>query len=116
MYNRYIARISGVNCFKHFGKDIMVHELPVVFKNWVEYRDYLLENITEPQYRDIFRRRWKTQIGEAWAKAHIKEIMTNDIDGTNNNNSAQKFLLNRKKGENGEYNIGKQKRFMEAMQ
>jgi len=115
MYNKYIERINGVNCFKHFGKDIMIHDLPAVFKDWAEYRDYLLENITEPQYRDLFRRRWKNQTGEAWARAHIKEIMVNDIDGTNNNNSANKFLLNRKKGDGGEYDIEKHKRFVEAM-
>jgi len=115
MYNRYIERINGVNCFKHFGKNIMVAELPSVFKDWAEYRDYLLENLTEPQYREMFRHRWKNQHGEDWAKKHIREIMVNDIDGTVNNNSAAKFLLNKKKVAGGKYDTEKRKRYQEAI-
>jgi len=114
MYNKYIERINGVNCFKHFGKDIMIHELPVVFKDWAEYRDYLLNNLTDPQYRDLFRRRWKNQTGEAWARAHIREIMVNDVDGTVNGNSDRKFTLVRKKADGGIYDTQKYKRFLEA--
>jgi len=114
MYNKYIERVNGVNCFKHFGKDIMVRELPAVFKDWVEYRDYLLENLTDPQYHKLFKNRWKNQTGETWAKRHINEIMVNDVDGTLNKNSGLRFKLDSKKTTGGEYDIEKHKRYKEA--
>ena len=62
----------------------MPTSLPFAFKNWEEYRDYLLEHITKPEYREMFRKRWKKQTGDDWYKLHVKEIIINDIDGTIN--------------------------------
>lgn len=87
LYNRYLDRIAGVNTFSHFGKEIMVKELPVVFKDWKEYRDYLLEAFIKPEYHQLFKKRWKNQDSEYWYKEHIHELMVNDIDGTINANA-----------------------------
>ena len=96
MYNRYLARINGVNCFNHFGKEIMPKDLPPHFASWLEYRDYLLEHLIEPQHHKIFASRWKRQTGDEWYRKHITEIMVNDIDGTKNDNARSTFRLNRK--------------------
>nr|DAK01703.1 MAG TPA: protein of unknown function (DUF3440) [Caudoviricetes sp.] len=87
IYNRYLDRVNGVNCFTQFGKDIMPKELPHVFKDWKEYRDYLLKAFIKPEYWDLFQKRWSNQNSEEWYKVHVKEIMVNDIDGTINANA-----------------------------
>ena len=96
IYNRFLDRVNGVNCFSHFGKDVMPKELPQVFKDWKEYRDYLLEAFIKPEYWDLFRKRWNGQDGEEWYKAHVKEIMVNDIDGTLNGNKKATVRLKSK--------------------
>ena len=55
-----------------------------MFKDWKEYRDYLLVNIVNPEYHDFFRKRWRNQDGEDWYKVHVKECILNDLDGTLN--------------------------------
>lgn len=87
-YNRFINRINGVSTFKHlfdYG-NIVPKELPFAFKDWLEYRDYLLDNIIKDEYVQLFKKRWKNQSGEPWYKIHVKELILNDIDGTINKN------------------------------
>lgn len=91
IYNRYLDRVNGVNCFTQFGKDIMPKELPQVFKDWKEYRDYLLKAFIKPEYWELFNKRWAKQEGEEWYKVHVKEIMVNDIDGTINGNASARM-------------------------
>lgn len=102
IYNRYLDRVAGTNTFSHFGKDIMVRDLPQVFRDWKEYRDYLLEKFIKPEYWDLFKNRWKNQNDEEWYKTHINEIMVNDIDGTiNSNRRSRRKLVERT--QNGYY-------------
>ena len=89
-YNRFVARIPGVSTFNHCFDEggIIPRTLPFAFKNWKEYRDYLLIHITKPEYWDLFRKRWEGQDGDDFYKVHVKEIVINDIDGTVNENYA----------------------------
>ncbi len=87
-YNRFVARINGVSTYSHsftYG-NILPKELPFAFKDWEEYRNYLLEHIVKDEYHDLFMRRWKKQNDEEWYKVHCKELVLNDIDGTINHN------------------------------
>lgn len=87
-YERYIRRIAGVSTFSHLSEtnDVFPHTLPPYFVDWKDYRDYLVEHLTEPQNRALFKHRWKDQHGEPWHKIHVKEIVLNDVDGTINQN------------------------------
>ena len=87
-YNRFVARIPGVSTFNHCFDEggIIPRTLPFAFKNWKEYRDYLLIHITKPEYWELFRKRWEGQDGDDFYKVHVKEIVINDIDGTVNSN------------------------------
>lgn len=87
-YNKFIARIPGAATFNHSFDEggIIPHELPFAFKDWKEYRDYLLIHITKPEYWELFRKRWAKQDGDDWYKIHVKEVIINDIDGTVNRN------------------------------
>lgn len=98
-YNRFVARVEGVSSFNHSFDEggIVPKELPFAFRDWKEYRDYLLEHITKPEYQEKFRNRWKNQHGDEWYKVHVKEIIINDIDGTVNHNSDVTKTLNKNK-------------------
>ena len=110
MYDRYIRRLHGVNTFKHFKDYIIPPSLPMFFKDWTEYRDYLLQHIIEPEHREIFVRRWKNQVSEQWSKQHIRELVVNDVDGTINGNSRTRIRMNRKKLAGGKFETEKRQR------
>ena len=88
-YNKATKRISGIDTAGKLGKeDYFVRDLPFMFKDWIEYRDYLLENlITNPETRKIFidgYKRYDENI-VPWLKdpdflykAEIQTILTND--------------------------------------
>ena len=54
-------------------------------------------NIIKPEYHELFRNRWKKQTGDEWYRVHVKEIILNDIDGTNNANARSRFRIRDKK-------------------
>lgn len=110
-YNRFVSRVEGVNTFSHIfsNEDSLVPKmLPFAFKDWKEYRDYLLEKITKPEYKELFRKRWQGQDGEEFYKIHVKELIINDIDGTVNANYVDKIRLR-------ERNKKKKKQFEELI-
>lgn len=96
-YDRYLQRVPGASTFGHLIDDIVPHKLPPYFVTWLEYRDYLLQHLVEPEYRATFVSRWTNQRGEEWYKAHVGEIVVNDIDGTKNGNTRPKMRMQRYK-------------------
>lgn len=98
-YNRFCARISGVSTFNHAFDEggVMPKELPFMFKDWKEYRDYLLEHLVEPKYWDHYRKEWQGQDGDEWYQCHVQEVILNDTCGTLNHNMASKVNLQKKK-------------------
>lgn len=57
-YNKFTARIPGASTFDHSFDEggIVPRTLPFMFKDWKEYRDYLLVNITKPEYWELFKK------------------------------------------------------------
>lgn len=104
-YNRFVARVPGVHTFNHSFDEggIVPRSLPFAFKDWKEYRDYLLVHIVKPEYHELFRKRWKNQDGDDWYKVHVKEIILNDIDGTNNSNYRSRMIKEQRSGVDGLY-------------
>lgn len=114
-YNKFTERIPGVSTFNHSFDEggIIPRKLPFAFKDWKEYRDYLLIHITKPEYWDLFRRRWANQNDDEWYKVHVQEIILNDIDGTNNANYASRRRKNENCGKNGVYHLRDLEQFNE---
>lgn len=113
-YNKFVARVCGSSTFSHVldGDDLMPKTLPIAFKDWKEYRDYLLVHITKPEYWELFRKRWKNQDSEDWYGIHVREIIVNDIDGTINKN----YKLNKNtRITSGKYEDKHRKQFEEYM-
>jgi predicted phosphoadenosine phosphosulfate sulfurtransferase len=114
-YNRFCARVPGTSTFNH-GFDeggILPQTLPFAFKDWQEYRDYLLMHIVKPEYHELFRKRWAKQKGEDWYRLHVKEVILNDIDGTKNQN--HNITIRTKSRLGGKYKDKERERFEEYM-
>ena len=94
LWNRLTARLNGINTSAVLNKELFeVKELPYMFKDWEEYRDYLLENlIAEPERREAFRKLWSIPAyrechvcdlwKEDWMKMCVKGLLKNDFEGT----------------------------------
>jgi predicted phosphoadenosine phosphosulfate sulfurtransferase len=115
-YNRFVNRVVGANCFNQFQDEISPKKLPYVFSSWREYRDYLLESITQEQYRELFRKRWAKQDSEDWHKLHVHEILINDIDGTVNSNYATAIKTMAANSDGGQRYLKMYERFKETME
>lgn len=102
-YNRFSARVAGTSAFNHSFEEggIVPRTLPFMFKDWKEYRDYLLVHIIPIEQQDIYKARWKNQEDEGWYKTHVKELILNDTCGTINGNYA--YQVNSVKRLNGKY-------------
>lgn len=91
IYERIVRRISGIDMAGKMGyKDYYVSNLPPMFKDWREYRDYLLNNlITKPEWRDRFNlwfHRFDDALGGdnipiALWHGMINAILSNDWEG-----------------------------------
>jgi predicted phosphoadenosine phosphosulfate sulfurtransferase len=90
-YDRYLHRVAGTNCFAHLAGDVMPRKLPPMFRDWKEYRDYLLRMLVLPENQPIFESRWRNKHSEEWHKVQIREVLVNDVDGTISNNARVKF-------------------------
>jgi predicted phosphoadenosine phosphosulfate sulfurtransferase len=86
-YQRLTQRIAGIDMASKMGKDdYFPRSLPFMFKNWGEYRDYLLDKLIENPdwhkgFKTIFAKHdemFKEGRGERMYKEHINAILTND--------------------------------------
>lgn len=116
-YNKFCARVAGTSTFNHSFDEggIIPRTLPFAFKDWKEYRDYLLVHICPAEDRETYLKRWKKQSGDEWYKVHVKELILNDTCGTVNKNEEYKVLSKKRLG--GKYkerNKAQFKAYMEA--
>ena len=88
-----------MNAIRQLGiRTLVPTVLPPMFESWLEYRDYLVENlIQDPDKRKIFRRIFKrasydglflgTQIEDRWLRACVRALVVNDYHGTTIHNA-----------------------------
>lgn len=93
-YNRFVRRVPGSHTFNHAFDEsgIVPRTLPFMFRNWKEYRDYLMEHICPLEDRNTYVNRWEGQDGEEWYKVHVRELILNDTCGTVNGNQRYKEM------------------------
>lgn len=107
-YSKLSERIDGVADYHTGGYHLFVpKELPVMFSNWVEYRDYLLEKLIAPEHQEQFRKRFdKYPNIDDYARGQVAELVLNDYEGVKNGNAQaardyNKFTQSRIKREVG---------------
>lgn len=99
-WNRLIKRLGGVNTAAKFGKhEFFVRQLPRAFRDWREYRDYLLEHLIDnPQFQQAFRTRFRQMDRQflrggfdftdpdVMYKEQVTAVLVNDFEMTKLNN------------------------------
>jgi predicted phosphoadenosine phosphosulfate sulfurtransferase len=91
-WNRITSRLAGTNTAMQMKSDAFnaPKELPFMFSDWREYRDYLLEHlVTNPDWRKKMRARFDRdeltflpRVHQAMLQCHITTILTNDWELT----------------------------------
>lgn len=90
MWNALTNRIAGINTIGQLKESWNApKELPWMFKDWWEYRDYLIDYfITEPDKQDYYRKtfarydqRYEGKDLEELVKTQIAALMVNDYHG-----------------------------------
>jgi len=86
-YDRLVKRLKGVRSAAKYGKEQFIYDnkkLPKKFKDWKEYRDYLLENIpVSDEKKRRFRKRFETKSESvAVLKQQVKQLLINDYENS----------------------------------
>jgi predicted phosphoadenosine phosphosulfate sulfurtransferase len=86
-YERAVRRLGGLDAAAKFGvDDYNVKEVPPAFKDWAEYRDYLLEHmVSDPEHRGILRdrcaaveKRYPEFVGPSMYRQQVRAILVLD--------------------------------------
>jgi len=87
-WNKVQGAVLGSNSIRQLPETIYCpEELPFMFKDWREYRDYLLEKLVEPQFQEKFAAKFTRMdvkyeryefINDVY-QAQITAILTNDV-------------------------------------
>ena len=92
-WDKLVMRLKGINQTRHLSKSdlFQIKELPPMFNDWIEYREHLIENLTElDEHKEIFRKKFK-KLDETFDDMRLKEdlykkqcitVLANDIDFT----------------------------------
>jgi predicted phosphoadenosine phosphosulfate sulfurtransferase len=86
-YNKLCIRITGIDsAVKAGAKNFFVYELPYMFADWKEYRDYLLDKLIQndkdrEEFRKAFKQQeeiYETDMGNKMFKVHCQTLIAND--------------------------------------
>lgn len=84
-YERLTEALPGIGARAKFADEFVPKKLPEAFNDWKEYRDYLLEHIVAPEYRDGFRKAWAGQADHPDIyRLHCIECIKSDVTHTIN--------------------------------
>jgi predicted phosphoadenosine phosphosulfate sulfurtransferase len=103
LYERLAGRLPGVDTAGKFGADFYARKLPFMFKDWCEYRDFLIEKLVadDPKWTKELKalsKKWDDLLDPApldkqrAANAIIQSILCNDYTGTKTNNFRTQFI------------------------
>lgn len=92
-WDKLVLRLKGINQTRHLSKSDMfqIKELPKMFNDWIEYRNHLIDNLTEyeehkQKFRKYFARMDKQfddmRLKEDLYKRQCQTVLANDIDFT----------------------------------
>lgn len=83
-YDKLLKRISGIQVGNLYGKDsklLQCRKLPKNFKNWIEYRDFLLDTYPDKTKKWIFEKRFSRYLNNNYvARQECKQLILNDYE------------------------------------
>lgn len=82
-YEKLTRALPGVSTSAKFAEDFIPKKLPEAFVSWKEYRDYLVETIVAPEYREGFKKVWEGQADdERVYRMNCIECIKSDVTHT----------------------------------
>lgn len=85
-YNRLCDRISGISVAARYASEKLVFnnkKLPNHYKNWKEFRDFLLEHIPNEEHKKKFEARFaKQEENERTYQAQVGQLLINDYENS----------------------------------
>lgn len=89
LYNKLTERLQGIDTAGKMGwDDYFVRQLPFMFRDWIEYRDYLCEHLIDnPDWKKKFKESYARydklflpipKLATDYAKMCVQSILTND--------------------------------------
>ena len=111
-YEKLTQRIGGIDSAGKLGKDdYFIRKLPFMFRDWAEYRDYLLEKLIEDEswkkgFQSAFAAHDElygdTEFSKEMYKVHINALLTNDWEHIKLKNwEASPYIYNVRKAKKG---------------
>lgn len=86
-YNKLCKRISGIATASRYASERLVfnnRKLPDHYDTWLEFRDFLLENIPNAEHRERFQARFENQQqNERIYQAQVGQLLINDYENSN---------------------------------
>jgi predicted phosphoadenosine phosphosulfate sulfurtransferase len=83
-YDRLCRRIKGIQIGHLYGKDakmLRVRQLPKNYRDWREYRDFLLATYPDESKKWIFERRFARQLNNNYvARQQCRQLILNDYE------------------------------------
>jgi len=99
-YERLVDAIEGIATTARFAEDFIPKKLPDAFGSWKEYRDYLVDTIVAPEYREGFKKLWADQNGsEEVYRIHCIECIKADVSHSVNEARTKIVVDNMKRAE-----------------
>ncbi len=83
-YDRLLKRIDGISVGNLYGKDstmLRVRKLPKNYKDWQEYRDFLLATYPDQGKKAIFEKRFAKHLDNDYvARQQCRQLVLNDYE------------------------------------
>ena len=83
-YDKLLKRIKGISIGNLYGKDnkmLRARKLPKNYKNWKEYRDFLLATYPDEDKKWIFEKRFKKHLNNNYvARQQCRQLLLNDYE------------------------------------
>lgn len=84
-YDKLCQRIGGISTASRYASEKVMFsnkQLPKHYKNWLEFRDFLLNNLPSEEHRERFKKRFEKQRkNERTYKAQVGQLLIYDFEG-----------------------------------
>jgi predicted phosphoadenosine phosphosulfate sulfurtransferase len=103
LYQRIADRLPGVDAAGKFGEEFYARKLPFMFRDWCEYRDFLIEKLTSDRpewHAELIKtaKHWDRVLDESPGEKQksagvlVQAVLCNDYTGTKINNHQLQFI------------------------
>ena len=100
-YENLCRRIGGIATAARYASEKLIFsnkKLPSHYKTWLEFRDFLLDNIPTEGHRETFRKRFgKQEENEKTYRAQVGQLLINDYENSKPLDTKKKERIEKEK-------------------